>query len=148
MPFAVPMIWREPTNHATDCYFCLTNVKGMNKKNKNKIQYPNIPSALRPVPHSDDLPIPVPAAHLDDLPDTESESPNESDDNYIAADNEPRRFSQDDLDDLIRDLDLSKASAELLASRLLERNLLLTETIITRYRYRVIEKKSFASSLM
>ena len=69
MPFAVPMIWREPTNHATDCYFCLTNVKGMNKKNKNKIQYPNIPSALRPVPHSDDLPIPVPAAQLDDLPD-------------------------------------------------------------------------------
>lgn len=56
MPFAVPMIWREPTNHATDCYFCMTNVKGMNKKNKNKIKYPDIPSAIRPVPHSDDRP--------------------------------------------------------------------------------------------
>ena len=67
MPFAVPMIWREPTNHATDCYFCMTNVKGINKKNKNKITYPDIPSAIRPVPHSDDLPIPIPPLQLAEL---------------------------------------------------------------------------------
>ena len=26
MPFAIPRIWREPTNHLTDCYFCMADV--------------------------------------------------------------------------------------------------------------------------
>ena len=33
--------------------------KGFNRK-KCVIEYPNIPSAIRPVPHSDELPIPEP----------------------------------------------------------------------------------------
>ena len=60
MPFAVPMIWREQTDHATDCYFCLTNIKGFSRKNKSKIVYPNCNSALKPVPHGNDLPVPSP----------------------------------------------------------------------------------------
>ena len=58
MNFAVPMIWREPTNHSTDCYFCLTNIKGITAKSKHTVQYPNLSSAMRPVPHSDELPVP------------------------------------------------------------------------------------------
>ena len=55
MPFAVPMVWREPSYHSSDCYFCLTPsvASGMNRKKKQKIDYPNIPSAIRPVPHGE-----------------------------------------------------------------------------------------------
>lgn len=50
MSFAVPMVWREPRCHLTDCYFCMTSIVGFSSKSKHKIQYPDIPSAVRPVP--------------------------------------------------------------------------------------------------
>ena len=46
LPFAIPMIWREPTNHYNDCYFCITKVTGYNCKNLKNIQYPNLLSAI------------------------------------------------------------------------------------------------------
>ena len=57
MPFAIPVVWREPSNHINDCYFCLTPslASGMNRKKKQRIDYPNIPSAIRPVSHGEDL---------------------------------------------------------------------------------------------
>ena len=60
MPFAVPMVWREPSNHTTDCYFCTVPPVsgGIAKKKKWTIVYPNIPSALRPVPHGKEFPFP------------------------------------------------------------------------------------------
>ena len=51
----VPIVLREPKNHVDDCYFCLVNVKGFNKKNKQHLQYPNIHSAMRPIPHGDKI---------------------------------------------------------------------------------------------
>ncbi|GBM90880.1 hypothetical protein AVEN_46374-1 [Araneus ventricosus] len=62
MPFAVPMIWREPTNHIDDCYFCMVPPAsgGFTRKKKRTIKYPNIQSALRPVLHAEGLPIPQP----------------------------------------------------------------------------------------
>ena len=47
------------TPDVDDCYFCLVNVKGFNKKNKQHLQYPNIHSAMRPIPHSDEVPVPI-----------------------------------------------------------------------------------------
>ena len=66
MVFAVPMVWREPTNHFSDCYFSLTKVSGHSKKSKSKIVYPDCPSALRPVAHeSENIPVPRPPSQLD-----------------------------------------------------------------------------------
>ena len=53
MPFAVPMVWMESSNHISDCYFCLTPPAAsvMNRKKKQRIDYPNTPSSIRTVPH-------------------------------------------------------------------------------------------------
>ena len=55
LPFGVPKILREPDNHVTGCYFYMVNTTGVWKKNRHKITYPNIPSAIRSVPHSEEV---------------------------------------------------------------------------------------------
>ena len=119
--FGIPNIWREPASRFDDCYFCMANLIGYNKKNRNNIRYPWIPSATRPIPHSDENPFPVFKELLDipisaetlapePVPEelTESDSNPESLDNdndidYHECSIEPNRFNQDDLSDIIRD---------------------------------------------
>ena len=61
MPFAIPRIWREPTNHHDDCYFCMVDISTYKKtKDRKKIVYPSIPSSIAPVNHGPELPIPQP----------------------------------------------------------------------------------------
>ena len=91
------------------------------------------------------LDIPISAASLapEPVPEelTESDSDPESLDNdndidYHECSSEPNRFNQDNLSDLIRDLNLPKESAELLASHLKEKNFLQAKTNVTFYRNR------------
>ena len=72
------MTWREPKDHKTDCYNCSVNIKGVGEKNRHKITYLTIPSAIRPILHSDELPVPVyivlsPSEResIDEMPETD-----------------------------------------------------------------------------
>ena len=120
------MVWREPLNHIDDCYFCLVITTCIGKIKRQKIAHPNIPSAIRPIQHSKEIPFPtlkglflsldkksMSATETEEfLPDLEGFSSNAKQFNL------PQCFSQIELNDLVRDLGLSKQAAEVLASRL------------------------------
>ncbi|XP_076057274.1 uncharacterized protein LOC143034813 [Oratosquilla oratoria] len=140
--FGIPMIWREPRDHVTDCYFCVTRVAGFTSKTRHLITYPSLDSAIRPVPHSDDVPKPIftqlASVESDSECDTEvtEESTNRNDLDFAGISTEPETFSQAELNDLVRYLGLSKKLSELLASRLKDKNLLKIDTKVTFFRNR------------
>ena len=47
MKFAVPVVWWEISKQSSSCWFCLTRpvASSMSRKKKQRIDYPNIPSA-------------------------------------------------------------------------------------------------------
>ena len=97
-------------------------------KNAPAIVYPSIPSSTAPVPHSDQLPVPIPTRCQDPVSADESTT-DENDitiDDYVLNSNleekKPYYPNQKDLNDLIRELSLTKSNAELLTSRLLLSN--------------------------
>lgn len=81
------------------------------------------------MPHSSEISIPQPPSSLDEYPsELENEAtlspPGESSsDLSFDEDGRPQLFSQGELTDLVRDLGLSKDAAELLGSRLKNKNL-------------------------
>jgi len=154
MPFAIPVVWREPTDHASDCYFCLTSTPGVTAKSKHTAQYPNVPSAMRPVPHSTEFPVPKPPTNMM-LSDSESSDEDvgqannnmDCDPTYAGASfsNEPHLLTQGDLNDSVRDLNLSKKQTELLGFRLKGWNLLCQDTKLCFYDGSHEEFKNFFS---
>ena len=96
--------------------------------------YLNIPSAIRPVPHGDGLPVPeLPdsfAMYSDDKDSVSSNSDEQQpsasrDADYLpSTDSSNHKITEGEISDLIRDLKLPKNKAELLASRLQQWNLL------------------------
>jgi len=129
MPFAVPMVWREPSNYISDCYFCLTPpvASCINRKKKQRIDCPNIHSAIRTVLHGEDLPVPEPPKEYNlnsenENEDTEKTGPYEeepTDPNArCPASESPHKLTQNELNDLVRDLELPKVKTKLLVSRM------------------------------
>ncbi|KAL7875155.1 hypothetical protein SRHO_G00061250 [Serrasalmus rhombeus] len=128
MHFAVPRIWREPTDHSTNCYFCMVDPsKRRTGKNATPVTYPDIPSSIAP---SIELPVPTPPDRATPPSEESSRSDTQEDvedhDFSSCADEERKPYypNQKDLNDLIRDLGLTKSNAELLTSRLKQWNLL------------------------
>lgn len=152
MPFAIPMIWREPKNHHDDCYFCSVNVAGFTLKTKHQIVYPNLQSAIRPIPHCENLPVPKPSEtgmlfieqmECEDLISAESQHSSGSEYTPDAKISTPQTFTQEEINDLIRDLSLSKEKSELLASRIKEKNILERNVKVSFYRERNYVLKKF-----
>ena len=101
---------------------------------------------MRPVPHSDDLPVPTPPVNKDLLSSSDEEMPSRKDSaksisledtesTYSGTSgNEPHWITQEDLNDLARDLYLSKQQSELLASWLKQWNLVQEGVRIANFR--------------
>jgi len=124
----------------------MVHVAGISLRTLSKVEYPSIPSAVRHASHSNNLPVPIFQGFEDSNNEVSSECLTEQDtdnDDVFAASNsqdfEPKASNQNDLNDLIHDLGLPKHSAELLASRLKERNLFLLLKL--KFLFTATEKK-------
>ncbi|KAL3273470.1 hypothetical protein HHI36_014913 [Cryptolaemus montrouzieri] len=110
------MVWREQKNHSVDCYFCLCNVKGYNSKWKQAISYPNLQSAIRPIPHGTEIPVPKVPATLEEVPSSDEDGAVPTADEQLTFefedDRSPKLFCQGELNDLVRDLNLPKNKAQ------------------------------------
>jgi len=108
--------------------------------------YPNILSTLRPVLHGEGISVPEPpkecTIHSDDEDEGEStssspESPASTEPHVSHSRSsvpQPHILTQDDVNDLVRDLELSNSKAELLESRLKKWNLLEKNVQISSFR--------------
>jgi len=97
---------------------------------------------MRPVPHSAELPVPKTPTNMT-LSDSESSDEDDGQANSNmdcdpifaggCSSNETHLLTQGDLNDIVRDLNLSKKEAELLGSRLKGWNLLHQDTKLCFY---------------
>lgn len=144
MSFGRPMIWRDPINHETNCYICLTKTYGYSRKIKDLVMYAVVDSVTHPVPHSAELPVPPsPQPNVAEVgydegtdDDTRHDSDDGADPLYIPDTNEPHYLTQGDFNDIVRDLNLTKEFSELLGSRLQQWKLLQNDVRITATRTR------------
>lgn len=81
------------------------------RKEKLWLNYPNFPSAIRPEPHSDDIPVSAlrnPTVEYSEPELLLQKAANDSDERYVIPTNQSKPFNQQQVSDLIRDLSLCK----------------------------------------
>ena len=97
---------------------------------------------MRPIPHGPGVPIPLPPRVLETDEDSVSEKSwshsqlTESSEYECDDDQQPKPFDQADLNDLVRELNLPKASTLILDSRLKAKRMLGTDTTFVWYKHR------------
>ena len=109
----------------------------LNDKQVKNCIYPHCKSALKPVPHDLDSPVPVPPeAAADESDDNSDDAMGDTDELYEPESEEtkPQLLNQEELNDLVRDLSLSKEKAEVLGPRLQQWNLLEAGTKTSHFR--------------
>ena len=100
----------EPQNHLTNCYFCAVKTAELTSRTRSSTKYPNLPSAIQPVPQCDELPIPVFHGFYHSETESESMSSSEESDRceevVVSSHNdELQLFTQAEMNDLVHDLD-------------------------------------------
>ena len=108
MSFAIPMVRREG-KYITHCYFCIINLKGIDHNNNQHVQYPYVLSAIRPISHGPDFPVPLPDGNMEYSYDSEH-----SDLTFVAWDGAYKSEEDDrsvpltqvELNEFIRDMNL------------------------------------------
>ena len=111
---------------------------------------------MRPIPHSDKVPVPIftkrPDIDEDQLRSSTSSTNSDDDDKEQDIAHEAWNagrvslYSQSELNDLIRDLNLPKQSAEVLVSKLQEKPLLKADTSVSFYRNREEKLRKYFQS--
>lgn len=133
--FAVPMYWMKVVDHS-QCYFCQTNTTGFNKKNLKNIKYASFTSAKRPIPWNEGEERPIPTTSSGSSSESSENDPMNISTNTFDNVDGPMLFDQQSLNDLVRNCNLSKKTAEILAQTLSDRKLLAPGCSITFYRDR------------
>ena len=126
------MVWREEKYHITDFYFYMINLKGIICK-KHHVQYTDVPSAIRPILHGPELPVPESDGNIEYSSGSKHNDMTVlvGDDAYKPKeDDKPVPLTQAELSDLTWDLNLWKESVQLQGSCLNEKHLLEPGTII------------------
>lgn len=131
LAFDVPATWRQPTCHEIGCYFCLTKVN-LNGRHRF-VKYAEAESFSKPILRTSASPYPICPKRKDQSDDTDNA---DMDYNYAETDHIIKPLTEAELNDWIRDLELSKDKSELLASRMKERNFVSPKVKITNNRKR------------
>ncbi|GAB0091317.1 hypothetical protein DMENIID0001_061420 [Sergentomyia squamirostris] len=135
LKFTVPRIWREPTSHETDCYFCLAKPVRGKKPGSMMVKnlYLNLPSSSAPVPRSSSQAAPkhpagAPETSSASSSDDENDDPESSEDkrdpDYHSTVRYPRGLSNTDFNDLVKELKLTPGKIRIFKSELRQRNIL------------------------